>query len=875
MQRLCGRNERCRLPGAGVARSDGPGPEGETLQRLPGKVQQGRIHRLLLCQPGVEKLLHGPGCLAKFFESNHARTALERMERPPQGGLLAQMAWLGAQRIQCCLAVGFDLADFLQENFQQFVVHGWRGHRCGCGHWRCCSGAALHGFCRDIGSDIGSDSACGRSRHGVCSTLGQKAVWLCCRHCALTGSHWRRCASGRRQGRRLRQCLRFRNLGGRRWRHCSNRGLLRWLGGRPLDSGRQRQVFHTGGGLPGGQGRVLQRFASCAGAVASHQGPQLSQCFVVHEQLARQRALVAQHVHQKTQRPQAVAQPFKGLLAFDRFADLAAQQALHGLAHARHRQRRLVQPQHRHHAPHLPQEGGNRSQGRRVLGVAEKLVHGALGFAQRGAQFAHHTAHGLAVTEVAVQLFHPRFQRLRLTPCTHLVQAFGQPLGALRQLLWRCVQFFQGCLQVQNRCGHFHRQAGRWGFVGTHRQVHGARQCLRQAFAAALELAQRIAHQAELVGRRFELAAVSTRQGGPGFSGRCNALACLRQCSRIKPAKAPRFVIDRRKALQTESLAHGIECRRLARWTAFGLRTEKQQVLHQAFREGRLSLGQAGVLHQDARSHPLHIDIGLEQAQPEGFKKTGANLPESAQPRGLLGGCQPQAGVTQLQRSLPVCRLDNFQHRAVNAGAHCRPVTQCGHAAQVQRGLAQPALHGPQVCRVHARDAIEGLHVAVLGKQGHSRHVFAGQCVVQVFTQGKAGALQHPGRTVGACLGALHKFLHRRFHGPQHQGGRRHAHHFQRAGGLVQLLARQPQGRNVQRSQVRAACHVGLGDEAAQRLDSPVQRLAQFVQHPGQRAQVLLALEFSEIWRLHSIGGLHGWVPDGLQPVVGRCVRQS
>ena len=334
--------------------------------------------------------------------------------------------------------------------------------------------------------------------------------------------------------------------------------------------------------------------------VPSHQGTQFAQCFVVHEQLARQRALVAQHVHQKAQGAKAVAQPFKGLLAFHRPADLAAQQALHGLAHARHCQRRLVQAQHRHHTPHLPQKGGHRGQGRRVLGVAEKLVHAALGLAQRGAQFAHHTAHGLAVTEVAVQLFHPRFQRLRLGPCTHLVQALCQPLGALRQLLRGRVQLFQCRLQVQDRRGHFHGQTGRRRLVRTHRHVHGARQRLRQSFAAALELAQRIAHQAELVCRRLELAAVSARQGGPGFGGRCNAFARLRQHGRVKPAKAPRFVIDCGKALQAESLAHSLKCWRLSWRLAIGLCTEKQKVLYQAFREGRLSPGQAGVLHQDA-----------------------------------------------------------------------------------------------------------------------------------------------------------------------------------------------------------------------------------------------------------------------------------
>ena len=65
-------DERGSLPSAVVACSDGLGPEGETLQRLPGKVQQCRIHRLLLRQPGIEELLHSPGRLAELFQSDHA-----------------------------------------------------------------------------------------------------------------------------------------------------------------------------------------------------------------------------------------------------------------------------------------------------------------------------------------------------------------------------------------------------------------------------------------------------------------------------------------------------------------------------------------------------------------------------------------------------------------------------------------------------------------------------------------------------------------------------------------------------------------------------------------------------------------------------------
>ena len=51
---------------------------------------------------------------------------------------------------------------------------------------------------------------------------------------------------------------------------------------------------------------------------------------------------------------------------------------------------------------------------------------------------------------------------------------------------------------------------------------------------------------------------------------------------------------------------------------------------------------------------------------------------------------------------------------------------------------------------------------------------------------------------VGAQLGALHEFLDGRLHGPEHKRRGRHAHHFECAAGLVQLLASNAQGAHIQ-----------------------------------------------------------------------------
>ncbi|MFD2301333.1 hypothetical protein ACFSPA_21750 [Paracidovorax citrulli] len=88
----------------------------------------------------------------------------------------------------------------------------------------------------------------------------------------------------------------------------------------------------------------------------------------------------------------------------------------------------------------------------------------------------------------------------------------------------------------------------------------------------------------------------------------------------------------------------------------------------------------------------------------------------------------------------------------------------------------------------------------------------------------------------------MHEFLHRRFHGAQHEGRRAHAHHLQRAAGLVQLLARDAQRPGVQRGEIGLARGLGIAHEAAHGLDGAVERLAQLIQHPGQGPEILLSL---------------------------------
>ncbi len=154
---------------------------------------------------------------------------------------------------------------------------------------------------------------------------------------------------------------------------------------------------------------------------------------------------------------------------------------------------------------------------------------------------------------------------------------------------------------------------------------------------------------------------------------------------------------------------------------------------------------------------------------------------------------------------------------------------------------------------MHALGTGQCLRRTVLGEQRYGRDLLARQHAIEVLHQGKAGALDDAGGLVGTQFRPLHELLHGRFHGPQHQSGRAHADHFQRTAGLVQLLARDAQGTGVQRSQVGLARDVGVADKAAHGLDGPIQRLAQLVEHPRERPQVLFALGPISAWCVCSV----------------------
>ena len=202
-------------------------------------------------------------------------------------------------------------------------------------------------------------------------------------------------------------------------------------------------------------------------------------------------------------------------------------------------------------------------------------------------------------------------------------------------------------------------------------------------------------------------------------------------------------------------------------------------------------------MHQHARSDALGIQVRIECLLRQRLEKACTDLPESASLAVGLRRSEAQAGCLHVCSGARVRILHQPQYSAVQPRTRFRSIGQRRSGNRHVRIMEAP-LHGPQVRWMHPLAPRQRLRLAVLGKQRHRRHGLACEHMLQVFDQGKAGALDDGRCIIAAGLRPLNEPLDRSFHGAQHQGRRRHAHHLQRAAGLVELLACDAQGPRVQ-----------------------------------------------------------------------------
>ena len=571
---------------------------------------------------------------------------------------------------------------------------------------------------------------------------------------------------------------------------------------------------------------------------AAHGELELSRHFVVAVKLAGHAGLVAQHVDQKAQHPQAVAQFVEyGLALLGR--DGSGLQALDITAHLRHGRCCRIEAEYRKDAPNLRQQPTHGLQRLHVVRSAEVLVEVFFRLAQGLPQFPHDAAHGLLVADLVVEPLHPVFQRRWRLAFQHTHQTPGQNLRVHRHVGFADIQGAERRLQIQYGSGHFHGHFGAGQLSGLLQAPRNQGQRLLQRLAARVQLHQGLGHQRELADNGFDLLPVPSSQGRPQLCRSGQALAGLGQYSRVEAPEMGFLVVHRLVTLQTQPGTYGLQDRRLTGWRIARLGAKEQHVLQQPIRSDFLAFGQTGIDHQHPRGNALGIDVFLEQAMCHGIKKACTHFPESAPRNSALPLGQPQTQLAQPCGGSLVGSFHHLQHGGIQNTSRLRPVRNRRHIDRQNR-LAQAPLHRPQIGRMHfAFLPMQCLHVAVLREQGHRQHGLARQDDIQVLQQGKTGFFQGLDGSIGAVLGVLHIVLHRRFHGLKHQPHLGLIDHIQGPCRLVQLLLGHAQRAGVQRSQVGFTGLLGFQHKAAHQPDSCLQRFAQLLLHPRQRAQVL------------------------------------
>ena len=547
---------------------------------------------------------------------------------------------------------------------------------------------------------------------------------------------------------------------------------------------------------------------------ASHDGSEFAPLFVVDEQFFGQCTLVAQHVDEKTQGAQAVAQALKCRRGRAGGVEGVHQQLLHHGAHAQGRQRRLVQPQDGKNAAHLCQAARYLVQRPLALRLAEELIERLLDEGQGGAQFLHHAAHGLAFADTPVQLLHPDFQRLRRLTRHGLAQTPCQTGAALTHLGVGRIPIVVGGFQIEDGGRDFHGQRRLGGLAGTGAEFHRLAQCGGQFGVFRMQLEHGIGHGGELVHHLRQPCGIAPGQSRPGFRSQCNALACLLHQRRVITPELDALVIDRCCVCQAKRRAHGLQARR--RWRAlgrFGQVAIEKEFATQSFRRRGAPGRQAGVLSQHARGQALAVHIVRAQAEPDRFKVSRPQLPEAARLLRLMRRCQAVADRRQMLCRAPVSGAHQLQHALVQRFTCARRIGQRCDPGAGRQFLPAPFL-GPQIGRMGAVRADDIEHCTVLCKQRHRRSVLSLEHAFQELDQGKPRPLHRGSGFLAARLRLLNEFLRQCFHGVQELGRSALPDHFQRPYGLVQLLPCDAQGTGIQTRQIRSERQFGVAHEA-------------------------------------------------------------
>ena len=398
-------------------------PAGEIGQAPVSEVEQRRRGGSLVGEVGVVELLAGPRTFAKLLQPDHARAALERVEGAAQRSQQVQVVRCKAKCGARVTGVAEHLARFFEKNLAHLVVLrklGAGGRRCEVEpHRRADASAQVRRV------EVDADRV-GRGRNEVDQRFRELAArgdGVGVRVAGLFESFLR--AQHGRGERRLVGSLRFVrealkvacDLGDRHvFAHRREREQLRLFDQARLDRRTRR----------GDTCRCRHIHFS-----APHHRAQLARFGVVGEQRLRHLRLHAEHVNQETERAEVAGEAIEHAGLRDTLGvELDRNQPVDLVAHAQQRSRGVVHAQHRKHAAHRREVARHRDQQLAFFGSAEVLVDQLLGFGEARSQLLHDAAHGLAVGDAAVEVFHPAFERVGRAAPAHGGKPVGEALHA-------------------------------------------------------------------------------------------------------------------------------------------------------------------------------------------------------------------------------------------------------------------------------------------------------------------------------------------------------------------------------------------------------------------------------------------------------------
>ena len=178
------------------------------------------------------------------------------------------------------------------------------------------------------------------------------------------------------------------------------------------------------------------------------------------------------------------------------------------------------------------------------------------------------------------------------------------------------------------------------------------------------------------------------------------------------------------------------------------------------------------------------------------------------------------------------------QQVALELGAHGR-IGLARNDVGVALDLAPAPVDRPEVGRMDALGLDRFLHRAIGREERQRRDLLAREQARQVVEQAERGVLEVGDELGRERLRLGDAALDRRLAGAQDDRRGRQADQLERADALVDLRARRAQHAGVDRIDVRAGDRLGVLQEAAQRLVRGLERAAQLLVDPGDRAEVV------------------------------------